>query len=314
MGMVEVYFAAGAEHWPRYRAALEAAFAEAGLRVLLRDRAPDPALVDYIVFAPGGEIVDFAPYTNCKAVLNLWAGVEKIVGNATLTQPLCRMVDPAMTEGMVEWVVGHALRHHLGIDRHVLVQDGVWRHDTAVPPIARERPVTVLGLGALGRACGEALAALNFPVTGWSRSPREVPGLRCLSGAAGLEQALSGAQIVVTLLPLTAETENLINAGRLALLAPGAALINPGRGPLIDDDALIAALDRGQLGHATLDVFREEPLPPAHPFWAHPKVTVTPHIASETRPSTASRVIAENVRRGEAGEAFVHLVDRTRGY
>ncbi|MDA3888634.1 MAG: NAD(P)-dependent oxidoreductase, partial [Allgaiera sp.] len=140
------------------------------------------------------------------------------------------------------------------------------------------------------------------------------PGLRCLSGAAGLEQALRGAQIVVTLLPLTAETENLIDAGRLALLAPGAALINPGRGPLIDDDALIAALDRGQLDHATLDVFREEPLPPAHPFWAHPKVTVTPHIASETRPSTASRVIAENVRRGEAGEAFVHLVDRARGY
>ncbi|GHE06006.1 glyoxylate/hydroxypyruvate reductase A [Allgaiera indica] len=314
MGMVEVYFAAGADLWPRYRDALEAAFVEAGLKVTLRDSAPDPAKIDYIVFSPGGEISDFGPFVNCKAVLNLWAGVEKIVGNRTLTQPLCRMVDPAMTEGMVEWVVGHVMRHHLGIDRHVLVQDGVWRHDTSIPPIARERPVTVLGLGALGKACGQALAALNFPVAGWSRSPKEVPGLRCLSGGDGLEEALRGAQIVVTLLPLTRQTENLINAVRLELLAPGAVLINPGRGPLIDDAALIAALDHGRLGHATLDVFREEPLPPSHPFWTHSKVTVTPHIASETRASTASRVIAENVRRGEAGEAFLYLVDREQGY
>ena len=314
MRMVNVYFAAGADLWPKYRAALEAAFADAGLGVNLSKEAPDPAAVDYIVFSPGGEISDFAPFVNCKAVLNLWAGVEKIVGNDTLTQPLCRMVDPAMTESMVEWVTGQVLRHHLGIDRHVLVQDGVWRHDSSVPPIARERPVTMLGLGELGRACGTALSALNFPVTGWSRSPKDVAGLRCLSGAEGLDAALSGAQIVVTLLPLTSETENLLNAERLERLAPGAVLINPGRGPLIDDAALLAALDSGRLSHATLDVFRQEPLPPEHPFWAHPKVTVTPHIASETRPSTASRVIAENIRRGEAGMPFAHRVDAARGY
>lgn len=312
--MVNVYFAAAADRWPSYRAPLAAALAEAGLNANLQAIAPDPAAVDYIVFSPGGMISDFTPFVNCKAVLNLWAGVEKIVGNETLTQPLCRMVDPSMTESMVEWVTGQVLRHHLGIDRHVLVQDGVWRHESSIPPIARERRVTMLGLGELGRACGAALAALNFPVTGWSRSPRQVPGLRCLSGEAGLTEALSGAHIVVTLLPLTAQTELLMNAARLALPAPGAVLINPGRGPLIDDDALIAALDSGQLSHATLDVFRQEPLPPQDPFWAHPKVTVTPHIASETRPSTASRVIAENIRRGEAGEPFLHLVDRSRGY
>jgi len=311
---VEIYFAAGARHWPHYREHLEAALAEAGVDARLSDSAPDPAAVDYIVFAPGGVIEDFSPFVRTKAVLNLWAGVERIVGNATLTQPLCRMVDPAMTEGMVEWVVGHVLRHHLGIDTHVLHQDGVWRHESSVPPIARERKVTMLGLGALGQACGQALAALNFPVTGWSRTPKQVPGIRCLSGADGLAEALAGAEIVVTLLPQTAETENLLNAERLALLAPGAVVVNPGRGPLIDDAALLAALDSGALGHATLDVFREEPLPGGHPFWTNPKVTVTPHIASETRPSTASRVIAENVRRGEAGEPFLYRVDRDRGY
>jgi glyoxylate/hydroxypyruvate reductase A len=118
----------------------------------------------------------------------------------------------------------------------------------------------------------------------------------------------------VLLLPLTDETENLLDARTLALLPEGSMIVNPGRGPLIDDEALIAALDRGQVAHATLDVFREEPLPPEHPFWAHPGVTVTPHIASETRPETAAQVVAENIRRGEAGAPFLHLVDRAHGY
>ncbi len=120
--------------------------------------------------------------------------------------------------------------------------------------------------------------------------------------------------MVITLLPKTADTENLLNAERLGWLAKGAFIINPGRGPLIDDQALLAALDTGQIGHATLDVFRIEPLPADHPFWAHPHVTVTPHIAADTRPDSAARVVAENVRRGEMGEPFLHLVDRSRGY
>jgi glyoxylate/hydroxypyruvate reductase A len=241
-------------------------------------------------------------------VLSLWAGVERIVGNATLTQPLCRMVDPALTEGMVEWVVGHALRHHLGMDRHIANPRHIW--DNSCPPLARERPVAMLGMGALGAACAQALRALNFPVTGWSRSPK--PG--SLHGEDGLAQALRSAQIVVTLLPKTPETENLLNAARLALLPRGAVILNPGRGALIDDAALLTALDAGQIGHATLDVFRTEPLPQDHPYWTHPHVTVTPHIAADTRPASATRVIAENIRRGQAGEAFLHLVDRRRGY
>jgi glyoxylate/hydroxypyruvate reductase A len=238
--------------------------------------------------------------------------VERIVGNPTLRIPLARMVDHGLTQGMVEWVCGHALRHHLGMDTHILHQDGVWRPEA--PPLASDRRVSVLGLGALGAACARMLAHLGFRVTGWSRAPKEIAGLRCLSGAEGLRGALEAADILVLLLPLTPATENLLDAARLALLPPGAVILNPGRGPLIDDGALLAALDAGRIGHATLDVFREEPLPPAHPFWAHPRVTVTPHIASETRPESAAEVIAENIRRGEAGEPFLHLVDRRAGY
>ena len=297
--------------WDEYRPALEAAFLEAKIAASLVQSA-DPAQVDYIIYAPSSPLQDFTAYSRCKAVLSLWAGVERIVGNATLTQPLCRMVDPALTEGMVEWVVGHTLRHHLGLDRHIHNPAHVW--DATVPPLARERPVAMLGMGALGTACARALTALKFPVTGWSRSSKTIDGIPCHHGEDGLQSVLAKAQIVVTLLPKTPDTENLLDARRLALLPDGAVILNPGRGALIDDGALLAALNSGRLAHATLDVFRQEPLPADHPFWAHPRVTVTPHIAADTRPTSAARVIAENVRRGEAGLNLLHLVDRARGY
>lgn len=306
-----VLFAANDALWNDYREPLRTALSDAGIDAHLATDISAPE-VDYIVYSPGSDVQDFTPFTRCKAVLNLWAGVENITGNDTLTMPLARMVDDGLTRGMVEWVTGHVLRHHLGLDAHILHQDGEWRHDP--PPLATDRPVTILGLGALGRACGEALAQLGFPVTGWSRSPKDVPGLTCLHGGDGLSAALERAGILVLLLPHTHETANLMNDARLASLPRGAVILNPGRGALIDDDALLAALDAGHLGHATLDTFRTEPLPPEHPFWAHPQVTVTPHIASETRPASAARVIAENVRRGEAGEPLLHLVDRDRGY
>lgn len=308
---VNVLFAALPDQWDSYRDPLTTALGEAGVRATLATDLP-PAEVDYIVYAPNSLVQDFTPYTRLKAVLNLWAGVENVVGNPTLRVPLARMVDHGLTQGMVEWVTGHVLRHHLGMDAHIRGQDGIWRK--TIPPLAQDRRVTILGMGALGRACAEALNGLGFPVTGWSRSPRDLPGIACLSGDMGLREALRRADILVLLLPLTPETANLLNAARLALLPRGAVIVNPGRGALIDDDALLAALDAGQIGHATLDVFRTEPLPPDHPFWAHPAVTVTPHIASETRNESASRVIAENIRRGEAGEPYLHLVDRARGY
>jgi glyoxylate/hydroxypyruvate reductase A len=309
--LLTVLFAAGPGAFAEYAPHLQPALQEAGLAARLTEDA-DPAAVDYIVYAPASPLQDFTPFTRTKAVLSLWAGVERIVGNPTLTMPLARMVDPSLTEGMVEWVTGHALRHHLGMDAHIVNPARRW--DNTPPPIARERRVTVLGLGELGAACATTLAGLNFPVTGWSRTPRVVPGITCLSGEDGLAQALSTAQTLILLLPRTPATENLIDARRLALLPRGAVILNPGRGALIDDAALLAALDAGHVGHATLDVFRIEPLPQDHPFWAHPRVTVTPHIAADTRPATASRVIAANIRRAEDGAPLLHQVDRTRGY
>ncbi len=272
----------------------------------------DPAKVDYIVHAPNGPVVDFTPYTNVKAVLSLWAGVEDVVGNETLTAPLARMVDPDLTAGMVEWVAGHALRHHLGMDAHIVNPDRAWK--PSAPKLARERKVTILGLGRLGSACARTLASLNFQVSGWSRGPKTVDGVRCLSGDGALLDALSGAEIVALLLPLTSETENIMDAEAFGALAPGATVLNPGRGPLIDDGALLEALDSGRVGHATLDTFRTEPLPPDDPYWTHPRVTVTPHIASETRSGSAADSIARNIRRGESGETFLHLVNRGAGY
>ena len=309
---LNILFAARPERWAEYETPLRTAFQEAGLDDYHLSEDIPADQVDYIVYAPNSPLQDFTPYTRTKAVLNLWAGVEEITHNPTLTQPLTRMVDDGLERGMVEWVTAHTLRHHLGTDDHVLGQDGIWR--TGAPPLAKDRPVTILGLGALGRACAETLTYLGFPVTGWSRSQKDVPGVTCLSGEDGLSEALETAQIVILLVPYTPQTENLLDADTLALLPKGAFVINPGRGPLIDDDALLAALDSGQVAHATLDVFRTEPLPPEHPYWAHPNVTVTPHIASETRADTAARVIAENIRRGEAGEPFLHLVDRDLGY
>lgn len=308
---INVLFAHNQTNWDLYQAPLRAALSAQGIDAnLSRDMAPDQ--VDYIVYAPSSALQDFTPYTRAKAVLSLWAGVESIVGNQTLTMPLTRMVDFGLTQGMVEWVTGQVLRHHLDIDFALRHQDGKWtRH---VPPLARDRRVTVLGLGALGQACAKALAGLNFPVTGWSRSAKAIDGLSCVSGDEGLRHALERADILLLLLPLTSATENLIDAERLSWMPEGSYIINPGRGALIDDDALLAALNSGQIAHATLDVFRVEPLPKDHGFWSHPQVTVTPHIAADTRVETASEVIAENIRRDLDQQPLLHLVDRSAGY
>ena len=308
---VNVLFAAKDEAWEKYSQHLPEALKEVGIAAQVSPSFP-PEEVDYIVYAPNSSVQDFTPYTRLKAVLNLWAGVEDVVGNQTLKVPLARMVDHGLTRGMIEWVTGHVLRHHLGMDLHIHGQDGKWR--AYVPPLAEERPVTILGLGELGTACAQTLAGLGFPVTGWSRSQKHVEGIICLSGPLGLKAALSKAQILVLLLPSTAATENTLNEETLAQLPKGAVVLNPGRGALIDDKAMLRALESGQISHATLDAFRNEPLPVTHPYWAHSKVTVTPHIASATRPRTAARSVAENIRRREAGEPMLNLVDRALGY
>lgn len=307
--MIRILFAAGSKSWDAYRAVLSAALAARGVahEIVTPEDRPDPAGIDWIVHAPSAALEDFSPYVRLRGVQSLWAGVEAVADNRTLGAPLMRMVDAGLRQGMVEWVAAHVLRHHLGIDVH-LRGEAAW--GTPPPPLATDRPVAMLGMGALGAACARALTGLGFPVTGWSRRAVDVPGVRSVTGEEGLRAALSGADIAVLLVPLTRATENLMDARRLGWMRPGAVLINPGRGGLVDDAALLAALD-GPLGHATLDTFRAEPLPADHPFRHHPKVTVTPHIAAATRPASAAEVVAENVRRAVAGEPLLHVVDRS---
>lgn len=273
----------------------------------------DPKAVDYIVYSPNSDLNDFSPYIHCKAVFNLWAGVEEVINNPTLKVPLCRMVDPGLRQGMVEWVTGHVLRYHLGMDRHINNVDAQWFNDAA-PPLAHERLIAILGFGQLGAACAQALKYLGFSVRGWSQRPKVCEGIETFHGEAQFTAVLDGADIAVLLLPNTEKTQDIFSQKAIAAMKQGGVLLNPGRGPLIDDRAVIEALDSGQLSHATLDVFRQEPLPQAHPYWSHPKVTVTPHIAAETRPETSAPVVAENIRRALAGEPLLHVVDRQLGY
>ncbi len=309
-----VGIALGEDEREEFTAAVSAAIASSGLDLELKPDA-SPGEIDYLVYNVDSGVSEFAPYTKLRAILNTWAGVEAVIGRITWPEhvPFCRMVEPGMTIGMVEYFVGHALRYHLDIDRWVrLSAEGTWQKWS--PPLARDRTVGVLGLGALGAATAEALVDLNFRVVGWSRSPKTIAGVTCHHGDAGLSTTLANAEILVVILPLTADTREILNAERFAMMPSGACVINAGRGPLIDDDALLDALGSGQLRHATLDVFREEPLPKEHPFWRHSQVTVTPHIASITRPATAAAAILEQIRRDMNGAPLLHVVDRDRGY
>lgn len=308
---LNILFSAPPNLWDSYKVALPKALKDCGIDAQVSPDMPAQD-TDYIVYDPNSDLTDFTPFIRTKAVLSLWAGVETVVSNTSLNQPLCRMVDDGLQLGMTEWVVGHVMRHHLGMDRHIHGLAGAW--DQITPPLARNRHVTILGLGMLGTAAAQALVALGFNVTGWSRSAKSLDGITCEHGPEGLRRALETAEFCVLLLPNTAETHNTLNAQTLALMPKGAVILNPGRGVLIDDDALLNALNTGQIGHATLDVFRIEPLPVDHPFWHHPNITVTPHIAATTRADTASQVIAESIKRSEAGQPLLHRVDRAAGY
>lgn len=273
----------------------------------------DPADIDVaLVWLPPPGLLAGLP--RLRAILSLGAGVDAMLADPTLPDlPLCRMVDPSLAAGMAELVLTLVLGYHRRLEVYAAQQrERVWRFELPRPAAATR--VGVMGLGAMGSAVAAALLAHGFTVHGWSRGRHELAGVTTFAGADGLAPFLAGSDILVCLLPLTAATEGILDARLLAALPQGARLINVARGRHLVDADLLAALDRGHLAHATLDVFREEPLPASHPFWAHPRIRVTPHVASYSDPAVAADLVVENLRRLDAGEPLLHLVDRQRGY
>jgi glyoxylate/hydroxypyruvate reductase len=249
-----------------------------------------------------------------RALFSTGAGVDQFDHRLLPPElPLIRMIEPGITEGMVEYVCHAALDLHRDMPAYRR-QQALQRWQPLPVRPAAERRIGVLGLGELGRAVLQRLALFGFDVVGWSRSAHTVPGIVCHHGPDGLDALLARSDILVCLLPLTAETRGLLDARLLARLPAGASLIHVGRGPQLDADALRRALDAGHLAEAVLDVCDPEPLPAGHPLWAHPRVRITPHIASMTRPETAAHAVLDNLQRLADGQPPLGLVDRGRGY
>jgi glyoxylate/hydroxypyruvate reductase A len=274
----------------------------------------DKAGIDYaLVWHPAPGLLASLP--NLKLIVSLGAGVDHILRDPELPAcvPIVRLVDPYMTQAMSEYVALQVLRLHRQDFAYRAQQAAAeWReHDQKN---AAERSVGILGFGTLGQDAAAKLKVLGFDVAGWSRSGRDVPGLATYGGAGGLDALLRRSEILVSLLPMTPETENILDAGLFARLPRGAGLVNAGRGRQLVEADLLAALDSGQISAAVLDVFREEPLPSAHPFWRHPRIIVTPHVAAETHPPTATAIIAQAIDDFEAGRPVANVIDRDKGY
>lgn len=273
-----------------------------------------PTQIDYaLVWNPEPGLLASLP--NLQLIVGLGAGVDHILRDPSVPGgvPIVRLVDPYMTDAMSEYVALQVLRlHRQDLDYLAQQRAAVWQEREQKN--AAERPVGVLGFGTLGQDAARKLTALGFNVAGWSRSAREVPGVVAYAGADGFDALLARSEILVCLLPLTAETRGILNAAAFARLPRGAALVNAGRGGHLVEEDLIPALDSGQLSGAVLDVFREEPLPPDHPFWRHPHIIVTPHVAAETHPPTAAAIIRDAIRCFEAGLPVPNRIDPRRGY
>ena len=306
---------------PDFRAwmpALQAALPEAQWLDLPAARAAPDSVVAAVVAnpAPGS----LAGLPKLGLIQSLWAGVDRLMGDATLPPgvPVARMVDPAMAAAMAETALWATLALHRGFFTYAQRQrEGRWR--VHAQRRADELRVSVLGCGRLGSEAARRLVQQGYRTSGWRMTAAPLgadaaPGVEIHAGEAALMPLLAQSDIVINLLPLTPATRGLIDARFLAALPEQASLVNLARGGHVVDADLLAALDSGRLRHAVLDVFHTEPLPAAHPYWAHPKVTVLPHAAALTDLRSAARVAAANLRALRDGRPLANLVDRARGY
>lgn len=318
-GALALLISGGTENWaaPRWREHFSKRCPDRGVALWPED-AVDPASVRYAaVWKPQPNALKQFP--NLKAIFNLGAGVDAVISDPTLPDvPLVRVAVEDLTRRMTEYIVMHVLMYH----RRQRYYDASQRERIWNPKqqwAARALRIGLLGLGVLGRDCGEVLTRIGFTVCGWSQSPKSIPGIECFSGEAGFAPFLKRTDILVCLLPLTPQTRGILNRKTFSMLARdgvlgGPVLINAGRGGLQKEEDIVAALDDGTLLAATLDVFQTEPLPQDSPLWLHPKITISPHNAADTDPETISDYVATIIERFEAGAPLENVVDRKRGY
>lgn len=295
-----------AEPW---LAGLRAALPQADIQVW----TPGAARADYaVVWAPPQQFIDEQP--QLKAVFNLGAGVDALTQLKLPPQMrLVRLDDAGMSVQMAEYVCHALIRHFREFDHYAHdVAQGKWSFRR--PRLRSDFPVGIMGLGVLGQRVAQAVAQFEFPVMGWSRSPKQVEGVRCFAGAQQLPEFLAASRVLVCLLPLTAETRDILRLETLSQLQPGGYVINVARGAHLVEEDLLTLIDNGHLAGATLDVFRQEPLPAVHAFWTHPKITVTPHTAARTLRDESIAQIAGKIGALERGEPVAGMVDHAKGY
>lgn len=295
-----------------WRAALREVLPDVEVR--LWPEVGEPAEIEFAFVSkmPLGELKRFP---RLRLIGSMLAGVDHLVASKDLPPniPMVRTGAPAGDPMMTEFAILHVLRHHRRVPEYLLAQQKEeW---ISLPqPRTEERRIGLLGLGSLALPVAVLLRDLGFQVASWSRTQKRVEGVESFHGAGGLADFLGRTDILLNLLPLTAETRGILDAAAFAAMPKGAAIINLGRGPHVGAADLLAALDSGQLSAATLDVFDIEPLPAGSPLWKHPRITVMPHVARRQRPVDVAPQIAENIRRIRAGEPLLQVIDPQAGY
>jgi glyoxylate/hydroxypyruvate reductase A len=265
-----------------------------------------------VVWAPPQQFFDEQPAL--KGIFNMGAGVDALLAlRLPKDAVLVRLDDAGMSVQMAEFVCHAVIRHFREFDVYDREQAQA-RWAFRKPRVRSDYSVGIMGLGVLGQRVARAVAQFEFPVLGWSRTPKTLEGVRCYAGAQGFRDFLAATRILVCLVPLTPETHGILNRDTLAQLPPGGYLINVARGGHLVEDEMLALLDSGHLSGATLDVFHTEPLPPDHAFWRHPKITVTPHTSARTLRDETVAQIAGKIQAFARGGPIVGVVDRNRGY
>ena len=285
------------------------------LEIRLFPDAGDPAEIEAAVVWTAHDMMELRRYPNLKLIVSMGAGVDHLLRAPGPPPgiPVARLKDVLLTSAMAEWVLLNVLRfHRQDPEYRALQQRKEWLELSA--PSTTERRIGILGIGELGSASARVLTALGFPVMGWSRSARTLPGVQTFHGADGLMAMAAQTDILICLLPLTPETRGVLNAKLLSALPRGAYVINGARGGHMVAEDMLAALDSGHLAGAALDVFEPEPLPAESRFWSHPKVFLTPHAASITIPSSVAPQVVENIHNMRAGRSLINLVDFSLGY